>query len=219
MATVSFIFLPPQAEASAAVDAIPPANGIGQLLKQKIQPAGTIYRKLYKVMKHELKSKQNQEDMEEKELSYEELKNYYYNTVGLWAINRSPQEVSLDWIVENAFQLAMDDTKHSHPENIGEKLKPFDLEAAKAGKPVCTRDGRKARIICFDRKGFCKIVALIKYGNVDMILVYKDDGRINVSSMDSDFDLMMLPEEHEGWVNVYKERCYETKEEAFKKQV
>ena len=25
-------------------------------------------------------------------------------------------------------------------------LKPFDLEAAKSGKPVCTRDGRKARI-------------------------------------------------------------------------
>lgn len=32
-------------------------------------------------------------------------------------------------------------------------LKPFDLEAAKAGKPVCTRDGRKARIISFDRHG------------------------------------------------------------------
>lgn len=31
-------------------------------------------------------------------------------------------------------------------------LKPFDLEAAKAGKPVCTRDGRKARIICFNAK-------------------------------------------------------------------
>lgn len=30
-------------------------------------------------------------------------------------------------------------------------LKEFDLEAAKAGKPVCTKDGRKARIICFDR--------------------------------------------------------------------
>ena len=26
------------------------------------------------------------------------------------------------------------------------KFKPFNLEQAKAGKPVCTRDGRKARI-------------------------------------------------------------------------
>lgn len=32
-------------------------------------------------------------------------------------------------------------------------FKPFDLEAAKAGKPVCTRDGRKVRIISFDRHG------------------------------------------------------------------
>ena len=40
-------------------------------------------------------------------------------------------------------------------ENIEENklnLKEFDIEAAKAGKPVCTRDGGKARIICFDKK-------------------------------------------------------------------
>lgn len=42
-------------------------------------------------------------------------------------------------------------------------LKPFDLEAAKTGKPVCTRDGRKARIICFDKKDInYPIVALIE---------------------------------------------------------
>ena len=39
-------------------------------------------------------------------------------------------------------------------------LKPFDLQQAKDGKPVCTRDGRKARIICFDRVGDFPIVAL-----------------------------------------------------------
>lgn len=31
-------------------------------------------------------------------------------------------------------------------------MKEFDLEKAKAGHPVCTRNGNKARIICFDRK-------------------------------------------------------------------
>ena len=40
-------------------------------------------------------------------------------------------------------------------------LKPFDLEAAKAGKPVCTRDGRKARIICFNAKRDAPIIALV----------------------------------------------------------
>ena len=40
---------------------------------------------------------------------------------------------------------------YSCKEEIKPTLKEFDLEAAKLGKPVCTRDGRKARIICFDR--------------------------------------------------------------------
>ena len=38
-------------------------------------------------------------------------------------------------------------------------LKPFNLEEAKQGKPVCTMDGRKARIICFDRRLFYKNVS------------------------------------------------------------
>lgn len=32
-------------------------------------------------------------------------------------------------------------------------MKEFDLEKAKAGHPVCTRDGHEARILCFDREG------------------------------------------------------------------
>lgn len=57
------------------------------------------------------------------------------------------------------------DTEHSSSEKIGKNLKPFDLETAKAGKPVCTRDGRKARIICFDMNSFNNhiIVALGTY--------------------------------------------------------
>lgn len=43
------------------------------------------------------------------------------------------------------------------------KFKPFNLEQAKAGKPVCTRDRHKARIICFDAKlKNYSIVALVK---------------------------------------------------------
>ena len=43
-------------------------------------------------------------------------------------------------------------------------MKPFNLEEAKAGKPVQTRDGRKARIVCFDaqdRDNKKYIVALV----------------------------------------------------------
>lgn len=161
-------------------------------------------------------------DMEEKELTYEELKHYYHSTVGLWAIDRSPQEVTWEWIVLNAFQLGIEE-KHSNSEKIGQNLKPFDLEAAKAGKPVCTRDGRKTRIVCSDVKGSdTPIIALVANGegNENTFLFY-EDGRI-YNDRDSDFDLMMLPEKHEGWINMCKStngkyfsnKIYDTKEQA-----
>ena len=94
-------------------------------------------------------------------------------------------------------------------------LKSFDLEAAKAGKPVCTRDGRKARIICFDRRDkFSHIVALITNPDGrEIIWGYEDSG--SCSNDNKDNDLMMLPEKKEGWVNIYAlNTCYSSKEEA-----
>ena len=92
-------------------------------------------------------------------------------------------------------------------ENMEEKklnLKPFDLEAAKAGKPVCTRDGRKARIICFDAKCNKPIVALIYDCNKETVLQYLENGRFFVDQIDK-YDLMMFPQKKEGWVNIFKD--------------
>ena len=102
-------------------------------------------------------------------------------------------------------------------------LKEFDLEAAKAGKPVCTRDGRKARIICFDAKCNKPIVALIYDCNKETVLQYLESGRFFVDQIDK-YDLMMLLEKKEGWVNVnnslgvitFSHNPYDTKEEAMK---
>ena len=111
-------------------------------------------------------------------------------------------------------------------------LKPFDLEAAKAGKPVCTRDGRKARIICFDRINgdYYKIVACVTAfdGDFEEVLFYGIDGYIVDSQNPKDEDLMILPEKKEGWVNVYREETnnnerlieqtiYKTRKDAFDK--
>ena len=88
-------------------------------------------------------------------------------------------------------------------------LKPFDLEAAKAGKPVCTRDGRLARIICFNRKflyegeDYC-IVALINEGCYnEAIYSYTNDGLYTPGKTNKS-DLMMLSEKKEGWVNIVR---------------
>lgn len=144
-------------------------------------------------------------DMEEKELTYEELKHYYHSTVGLWAIDRSPQEVTLEWIVLNAFQLGIEE-KHSNSEKIGQNLKPFDLQKAKEGKPVCTRDGRKARILCYDfkqNKEYPILVAVENKDGKECALLYSNDG-ISEMYKSSNNELMLLPKKKEGWVNVYK---------------
>lgn len=111
--------------------------------------------------------------------------------------------------------------KHSNSEKIGKDLEPFDIQKAKQGKPVCTRDGRKARIICFDRKGDYPIIALVEdmYG-IEYVKYYTEKGTyVNYDDNKTSknlLDLMMLPEKKEGWVNVYKESIYNTKEEAIK---
>ena len=95
--------------------------------------------------------------------------------------------------------------KHSNSEKIGKNLKEFDLEAAKAGKPVCTRNGHKARIICFDAKSSKPVIALITRKSDDYEEGYSfyEDGRA-CGDKNNDYDLMMLSEKKEGWVNVYK---------------
>ena len=66
-------------------------------------------------------------------------------------------------------------------------LKPFDLEAAKAGKPVCTRDGRKARIISFDRKFLFKgvsypIIALVEdTAKEETVYGYNEKGKVTAA--------------------------------------
>ena len=146
--------------------------------------------------------KQNKEDMEEQHSTEN------YPTKEEKIAERIANKVSED--IQNQLEKNMNKLK----------LKPFSLEAAKAGKPVCTRDGRKARIICFDRKSHSPIIALVEtfvkeYNSIrEDAYYYTIDGRaINIENESKD-DLMMLPEKKEGWVNVYKDSVYDTKSEA-----
>lgn len=101
------------------------------------------------------------------------------------------------------------------------KLKPFDLQKAKEGKPVCTRDGRNTRIICFDFRisdGICMIAA-IECGKTETIFYYDLDGKCRGEG-NNKYDLMMLPEKRSGWAKVRKDiNLYDTKEEADRKMI
>lgn len=108
-------------------------------------------------------------------------------------------------------------------------MKPFDLEKAKAGASICTRDGSKARIVCFDanNKRF-PLVALIKDSDnsEEYPVLYTKEGNFFDGEKDNPKDLYMEGIKKEGWINIYKattERCigcvYNTKEEAMSKIV
>ena len=92
-------------------------------------------------------------------------------------------------------------------------MKPFDLEKAKAGAPVCTREGFNARIICFDANNDrFPIVALIIDSNSsnEYPVSLTKKGRFSDGAADSQKDLFMAGEKKEGWINIYKglkERC------------
>lgn len=99
-------------------------------------------------------------------------------------------------------------------------LKPFNLEAAKAGKPVCTRDGRSARIICFNRKrihgeqNYPIVVLITEDSDTEAIYGYTENGSF-IANECNDEDLMMLPERKEGWIIKPKDyQVYQHKEEA-----
>ena len=129
----------------------------------------------------------------------------YINNNKTYQAYRLPMNIERLPSLHNGINLIRYDMVEIETDAMSEKainLKPFNIDEARAGKPVCTRDGRKARIICFDRTGKFPIVALVEAKDRDDIYSYLNCGKDN-ESVEKEYDLMMLPEKKEGWVNVY----------------
>jgi hypothetical protein len=169
-----------------------PFTSVGKLYQHyKVFDIDNVYGDIflcvhnYKAKTLTIEIKQNKEEMKENHSTEN-----YPNT----------EEIAIR-IADNV----MEDVKNQLERNMNKlRLKPFDLQKAKQGKPVCTRDGRKARIICFDAKGEKPIIALIANGNSEDVNYYYITGKVRFLDKEDENDLMMLPEKKEGWVNVYK---------------
>ena len=149
--------------------------------------------------------KQNKEDMEEKKAPLPKEDNHLTRTVYAYVNGKISDKELIRSIKEMSDEYPYD--KNS--------LEPFSFEAAKAGKPVCTRDGRKARIICFDAKGEHPIIALVTDGAQESPYNYTEKGYHYIEDVETMADLMMLPEKKEGWININKDAClFKSKEEA-----
>ena len=105
-------------------------------------------------------------------------------------------------------------------------MKPFDLEKAKAGAPVQTRNGKPARIICFDALYEKPICAFVTEFGMTHVFFYDEEGCCYTEhTRENNYDLMMVSVEKTGWVNIYEisgERhvscIYPDKKTACKKQ-
>ena len=85
-------------------------------------------------------------------------------------------------------------------------MKEFNLEAAKNGVAVCTRDGHEARIICFDAKDKAyPIVALVTVLDDENVLLFSESGRYSCLATQHPNDLMMKSVKKEGWINIYSD--------------
>lgn len=83
-------------------------------------------------------------------------------------------------------------------------MKPFNLEQAKAGKPVCTRDGKDARIICWDCAGTEPIIALVKYNfdeedDSEIAFHYGINGNYDGHDSEDEDDLFMKSTTEKRW--------------------
>lgn len=77
------------------------------------------------------------------------------------------------------------------------KLIPFDLERAKAGDPLVTREGRPARIICFDRISSSDYVLVVlglsSNGNEWVYSVTSEGRESSNPTSENSGDLFMKP--------------------------
>ena len=88
-------------------------------------------------------------------------------------------------------------------------MKQFNLQEylANPSRQVVTREGKKVRIVCTDRKGLCTkpIVALITLPNGDEIVkCFWEDGIETRGVEENIYDLFFIPEKHEGWIIINK---------------
>lgn len=93
-------------------------------------------------------------------------------------------------------------------------MRPFNLEAAKQGEPICTRKGVPAKFIAHIPEAIpgSRVIALVD-GNV---IFYHSNGRFMMSGEDG-ADLFMMPKTKVAWFNLHDNGVWtqhETKEQA-----
>ena len=95
-------------------------------------------------------------------------------------------------------------------------MKPFDLEAAKRGEPIVSRDGREVKFVAHvpEANAGHRLVVLCD----EVIYSHYVDGRYHRDAVDeSSVDLFMATKKFSVWVNLYSDGYWtmqDTQEDA-----
>lgn len=149
------------------------------------------------------------EDMEENKITFPKEDNALTRTVYYYVNGK---------ISDKELIRSIKEMSDEYPYNKN-NLKPFSLGLAKQGKPVCTRDGRKARVLCYDFKQNEEYPILVAVENKDgkeCALLYSNDG-ISEMYKSSNNELVMFTEKKEGWILLRKDGYTFDNEEVAKK--
>lgn len=101
-------------------------------------------------------------------------------------------------------------------------MKKFNLEEAKAGAPIVTRDGRPARLLGEREHPDYPIIAVVKkYHDIEHVYSYNTNG-CNLNMDETENDLFMAPTKRVKYANFYFHKkngfeagfFYDTEEEA-----
>lgn len=102
-------------------------------------------------------------------------------------------------------------------------MSPFNLELAKQGKEICTREGNKARIVSYNGVNDRCIIALITLTDDDekereYPVTYYSDGKLYKDPNElSDIDLMMAHNTTTSYIHIPHDMNFFDNEEIAKK--
>lgn len=98
----------------------------------------------------------------------------------------------LNVTIANIIEKVNEDTKE--PKEY--ELIPFDIEKAKQGAKVVTRDGHDVRILCYDSKNRSNqpIVTEIYIDDEVILVTHAEDGTYLHTGAEDDYDLMIAEE-------------------------